>query len=355
MNVQFNIENGVGMILLDRADKVNALTSDMLTAMLDTLKEWETNDDVRWVLLEGSGKSFCAGGDLVETYNDGKVDPLGAMPFYTIEFTLDRLLYDYAKPLVVHYKGITMGGGIGLGCGADLIIADDSTRWAMPETRLGIIPDVGVGYLFSQLPRAEALYLSLCGPTIEGADLLPYKFATDYIAADDWLPLRDALTKLATYGLSYDDIITKLKAEVSRFHAPLPEHTAYRDKLPLIHKYFDAPTLIDLVNDLAAADDAFARQCHDRLRSASPFALAITFGKYESGKNLDHHATLTKDLRILELCWLSGNAFEGIRCTMIDKDDTPAFAPPRIEDVDDEFVARLLEKATLLAGGGQTH
>lgn len=353
MNVQFHIEKGVGMILLDRAHKVNALSSDMLNAIFDTLKKWENDDEVHWLLLEGSGKSFCAGGDLVETYQNGKIDPLGAMPFYSIEFTLDRLLYDYKKPLVVHYKGVTMGGGIGLGCGADLIIADDSTRWAMPETRIGLVPDVGVGYLFANLPRAEALYLSLCGATIEGADLLPYGFATDYIAADDWPLLRDALIRLDTEGLSYDDMLAKLKKEAASFHAPLPKHSAYREKLPLIEKYFNAPTLFDLVNDLAKGEEDFARQSYERLLSSSPFALAITFGKYDSHKNSPKRPTLAESLRIFELCWLSGNALEGIRATIIDKNDTPTFAPPRIEDVSEEFVARLL--ATSSSSGNSHH
>lgn len=351
MNVQFKIDNGVGMILLDRPEKLNALTLDMVHAMQDTLDAWQTNDDVRWVLLEGNGRAFCAGGDLLETYEDAKIDPLGAMPFYTAEFELDRLLNDYPKPLVVHYKGVSMGGGVGLGCGADLIIADDSTRWAMPETRLGIIPDVGVGYLFSQLPRPDALYLSLTGATLSGADLLPYHFATDYITAGDWPTLRDDLLAVSSEGLAHDDIIAALHAEVARFHAPLPKHTDYSETLPFIRKYFDAPTLVDLVNGLAAAEDDFARKNLELLRSYSPFSLAITFGKYETGKNLSRKATLTKDLRILELCWLSGNAAEGIRCAMVDKEDTPEFKPARIEDVDNEFVARLLDKACLLASG----
>ncbi len=332
--IQSKIEHGCGHITLDRPDKLNALSLKMVQDIQQIIDKWRHDPSVHWVLLTGAGKNFCAGGDVIELYNMAKDAPQRALDFYRQEFDLDLALHRYEKPLVVHYKGISFGGGVGLGCGADIIVADETTRWAMPECRLGIIPDVGVGYFFSGLPRPEALVASLTGAEMAGSDLVRHKLATHYIHAAEWDDILTEWRRLDTEGLSYDAIVHELTAVVARHQAPLQERTAFTQKMAALGDHFNQDHLEDILVSLAAATGEETQAALKNLRNACPWSLGVTFLKYEAGKDWSRADTLAQDLKLLRYAWESGNAQEGSRVTMIDKKSTPQFTPEKVEDLD---------------------
>lgn len=210
-------QNGVGIIRLNRPEKLNALTLDDIHQMSAVLEEWAADEAISWVLLEGEGRAFCAGGDVVALYRYSMETGQFPDPFFRDEFALDRQVHHFPKPVVSLYKGVTMGGGVGLTVNADLRITDETLVWAMPETRLGFMPDVAMGWYLSQLPQADGLYLSLLGGQLDWQDALYYGFADLGIQSEDRAAVRSALLAVEVEGLDYDGLVEQLQAAVAPY------------------------------------------------------------------------------------------------------------------------------------------
>ena len=198
------VKNNIGIIYLDRADKINALNLDMIYEIYDILEKWKDDSGIRAVLFDSlADKGFCAGGDLKEVYEDYLTndDEEDKDNFFRTEFELDKYIERYEKPIMSHWFGITMGGGIGLTINSDIIITDETTNWAMPETRLGFVPDVGVGKEISKLPQALGQYLALTGSSLGASDLIKYDLADFYIKSSKY---EDIINKLFTLSDEYE-------------------------------------------------------------------------------------------------------------------------------------------------------
>lgn len=343
MSYECFVENGVGVVRLNRPDKLNALDLSMIHGVTTALTNWQADENVHWILLEGKGPAFCAGGDVFGLRDTEHVEE--ALSYFEDEFALDLMLHHYPKPVVVHYKGASMGGGIGLGGNADLRICDETTIWAMPESRLGFPPDVGVGYFISKLPRAEALYLTLTAGRLRGEDLLGLDLADMYIHSSVWPALREALIAHPSALVPPQELAGSLAKIASTFATPPDPHTAHAAKRPYIEKYFNEPTLLGIVRALEAGDDDFARESLQSLRSAAPLTLSVIFAKYDADRGLTRRDILRRDHFFLGYFFENRTLQEGIRVTMIDKDDQGHFHPARIEDVPDGLVAELLAKS----------
>ena len=187
--IKEKIVENIGIIYLDKKEVINALNLEMVKDIEKILKKWEDDDKIKAVLFDSlCQKGFCAGGDLKEIYNDYLLNESyqNKDEFYEEEFILDKFVKNYKKPVLSHYFGIVMGGGIGLSINSDFILADESVNWAMPETRLGFVPDVGVCKHLSNLPQALGQYLGLCGESLGSTDLISYDLIDLYIKSEDY-------------------------------------------------------------------------------------------------------------------------------------------------------------------------
>lgn len=334
----------VGIIYFNRPEKINALNLEMIRDISKILKKWEEDDNIKAVLLDSkSNKGFCAGGDLVHLYEDFIIndDCNEKEQLFEEEFELDKYIEAYKKPIVSYWKGIVMGGGVGISINSDFIICDETVKWAMPETDLGFVPDVGVGKYISSLPQALGQYVGLCGGVLESPDLIKYGLAHAYIDSKDYEKLREKFFELSeTY--SSHELIEKLREEAEKYkkesHETFVEKN--RDK---IEKYFSKDSLKEIYKTLEEnQDDDFARDILKDLEGKSQFSLALQFEKYFVGKNLTYPEMVDLDLKILKHCLEIGEMEEGIRSKMIDKDNEPDWKYKNLEDVKDEDIKKLL-------------
>src|SRR5947209_1454026 len=202
------VEGKVGRVRLDRPQAIHALTKDKCSAMIAALLEWRRRaNEVEAVMLDhAEGRGFCAGGDVVMLAKSGAGDGAEARAFFHEEYRLNHLLFTYAKPTIVFMDGITMGGGVGISQPCRYRVATENTRFAMPETAIGLFPDVGGGWYLSRLPGRTGVFLALTGARLDGAECLYLGLATHYVPA-----------------LALDDLKARIVAEPQRIAELLDE------------------------------------------------------------------------------------------------------------------------------------
>ncbi|WP_311370336.1 enoyl-CoA hydratase/isomerase family protein [Anaerococcus hydrogenalis] len=315
------IEN-LGIIYLDRPKVLNALNLEMIESIEKILKKWEDDDQIRAVLFDSlCPKGFCAGGDLKSIYNDYLLNDEceNKDEFYQEEFILDKYVKNYKKPIISHYFGIVMGGGIGLTINSDFIICDESVNWAMPETRLGFVPDVGVCKHLSKLPQALGQYLGLCGESLESSDLIKYKLADLYINSKNYEKVLDILIEL-TKNYQGQNLIEELKRQTEEFKAEKISSSIDKN-MEKIEKYFSFSSLDEILQSLDEnKDDDFAQKTLGNLREKYIFMVQVQFEKYFLCKDLSQDEVFDLDLKILKYSRKTGAMKEGIRSLIIDKE-----------------------------------
>ena len=315
------IEN-VGIIYLDRPKIINSLNLEMVKDIENILKKWENDDKIKAVLFDSlCQKGFCAGGDLKTIYNDYLLNDncQNKDEFYEEEFILDKYVKDYKKPIISHYFGIVMGGGIGLTINSDFIVCDESVNWAMPETRLGFVPDVGVCKHISKLPQALGQYLGLCGESLESSDLIKYNLANLYLDSNNYQKLLDILIELSK-EYEKEELIENLKIKTEKLKLENKPSKIDKD-MGKIEKYFSYDSFDKILENLEAnKEDEFAQKTLENLKERYIFMLQVQFEKYFICKNLSKDQVFDLDLNILKYARKTGSMKEGIRSLIIDKE-----------------------------------
>lgn len=315
------IEN-VGIIYLDRPKIINSLNLEMVKDIENILKKWENDDKIKAVLFDSlCQKGFCAGGDLKTIYNDYLLNDncKNKDEFYEEEFILDKYVKDYKKPIISHYFGIVMGGGIGLTINSDFIVCDESVNWAMPETRLGFVPDVGVCKHISKLPQALGQYLGLCGESLESLDLIKYNLANLYLDSNKYKEFLDILIDLSK-DYEKEELIENLKIKTEKLKLENKPSKIDKD-MEKIEKYFSYDSFDKILESLKAnKEDEFAQKTLENLKERYIFMLQVQFEKYFICKNLSKDQVFDLDLKILKYARKTGSMQEGIRSLIIDKE-----------------------------------
>ena len=315
------IEN-VGIIYLDRPKIINSLNLEMVKDIEKILKKWENDDKIKAVLFDSlCQKGFCAGGDLKTIYNDYLLNDKcqNKDEFYEEEFILDKYVKDYKKPIISHYFGIVMGGGIGLTINSDFIVCDESVNWAMPETRLGFVPDVGVCKHISKLPQALGQYLGLCGESLESSDLIKYNLANLYLDSNKYKEFLDILIDLSK-DYEKEELIENLKIKTEKLKLENKPSKIDKD-MEKIEKYFSYDSFDKILESLKAnKEDEFAQKTLENLKERYIFMLQVQFEKYFICKNLSKDQVFDLDLKILKYARKTGSMQEGIRSLIIDKE-----------------------------------
>ena len=323
------VESGVGRITLNRPKALHALTLVMCEDMIDALSIWRYDEQVQCILIDHSGeRGFCAGGDIRMLAESGAGDAVAARKFFHTEYRLNHLLFSYPKPVIAVMDGVTMGGGVGLSMPAAVRIATERTTFAMPETGIGLFPDVGGGWFLPRLPGKAGLWLALTGARIKAPDCCALGIATHFMPSERVGAFKAAL-------LAHPASVAGALAAVVEDpgHAPLAARQADIDRL------FGGDSVEAILDALAAEPGEWAAAQKETLATKSPQTLKVAFRQLRTGAALDDFAAnMAMEYRIGSRVVRMHDFLEGVRAVIIDKDNAPAWNPATVEAVSDALL-----------------
>jgi enoyl-CoA hydratase len=337
------VENGIGRLILNRPKALHALTAGMAQAMIDALVAWRGEPAVEAVMIEHAGeRGFCAGGDIRAAARSGAGDGVEARDFFLREYQLNDLLFSYPKPVIAIMDGVTMGGGAGLAMPARYRVATPRTLFAMPESAIGLFPDVGGGWFLPRLPGAVGLWLALTGARFGAADCLAVGLATDFVAAERLEALKAALLAPSD-GRGAD---ARIRAALDAF-ADDPGPATIAGVCDHIDRLFDAPSVEAIMARLDAEDSAWAREQAAILRTRSPQTLKVAFRQLALGAKLARFSdNMAMEYRLAVRISARHDFHEGVRAVLIDKDNAPRWDPPTLEGVTEALLDQLFAPLT---------
>lgn len=333
------VRGQVGFITLNRPRALNALSLGMVRDLMRILLAWQGDARVLAVAIRGSNKegpfgAFCAGGDIRFLHQAGSQGNPQLEDFFTEEYALNHLIHNYAKPYIAFMDGIVMGGGMGISQGAALRVVTERTKMAMPETAIGLFPDVGGGYFLSRCPGHVGEWLALTGDTIGAGDAIANQLADGCLPADRQAAVWDALgTQSFATGAAVRDFVA------SRFVAADAALASVRGE---IDQYFALPTVGDIIAALESAGSDWARSTAATLRKRSPLMLHVVLEQIRRARGMSLADDLRMERDMVRHCFYlrpgQSETVEGIRALAVDKDHAPKWNPARIEDVAPELV-----------------
>lgn len=335
------VQGRAGLVTLNRPKALNALTLEMIREVTAALLAWREDDAIEFVALRGMGKEgpfgqFCAGGDIRFFHEAALAGDPRLEDFFTEEYALNHLVNTFPKPYAVFMDGVVMGGGMGIAgharSGATMRIATERTKMAMPETNIGLFPDVGGGYFLSRCPGHIGEYLALTGQMIGGADAL-------------YAGLADAVVPSTGLAALWDSISGQGAIAANR--AVLQDAMLARHE-DAIERFFSRPTVADIVHALEGDGSEFARETAAALRKRSPLMLNVVLEQIRRARTMELADDLRMERGLVRRCFhlrpgAASETVEGIRALAIDKDHAPAWNPPRIEEVTPQMVQAFFE------------
>ncbi|KRZ97889.1 3-hydroxyisobutyryl-CoA hydrolase, mitochondrial, partial [Trichinella sp. T8] len=350
--VLFHESNGKLLVTLNRPTALNALNINMAKMMFEKLKKTNTDNSIKMVILKGAGnKAFCAGGDiralaLSIKNNDGLVEE-----FFREEYKLNYLIGKFRVPFVSLIDGIVMGGGVGLSVHGTFRVATERTVFAMPETAIGLFPDVGGSFFLPRLKNKLGFYLGLTGARLSGEDVFEAGIATHYVHSK-WMP------ELQSELINAKEINSRsIKTILDSYHRK--SITSDREFclnfcLPKIEKLFSVATVEELFHKLKEDGSQWATECLETMKKMvfflncilsvtdclfqSPTSLKITLRQLKAGMWLEFRECFQMEYRISQRCVKEHDLTEGIRAALLDKDKTPKWIPGTLEEVTEEDI-----------------
>jgi enoyl-CoA hydratase/carnithine racemase len=336
--ILFEVRDGLGLITLNRPKALNALTHGMILELEKVIPGWEEDRAIKAVVLRGAGdRAFCAGGDVGDLYRESRENPAGTLrrDFFYDEYIVNRRIYRYAKPWISLINGIDMGGGVGLSVHGSHSVATERFVFAMPETTIGLFPDVGGGYFLSRLPGALGVFLALTSYRLRAADALWAGIVNAYVPSARLNELQDAL---GLADLAGPDANRKVDAVIARF-AGDPGPPTLPDKMRDIDRCFSAETVLEIKAKLEQDSSEWAKGQLEALMKLSPLSMAITLEQLKRCANRSFEDAMTIEYRMAQHAMRPDHDFfEGVRALLIDKDQKPRWNPSTIEGVTRDMV-----------------
>ena len=339
------VRNHVAYLTLNRPQALNALSLDMLHAMRALFDQWAVDPSIYAVISRGAGdKAYCAGGDVRGLYNSATgLGPRMHEDFFITEYTLNyqmhRLLKSTGKPYLAMMDGIVMGGGMGISQGATFRLVGERTKMAMPETKIGLFPDVGGTYFLSRATGASGLYLGLTANVINGADAMYAGLADAYMTREAQAKLVDGLGTVVWSATPLADVVklvNDLKSEPPA--SPLASHEA------AITRHFSgksnvAAIITSLEQESVSAQGEWAAGVALDLKKRSPTLMEVTKRQIEMGHKLSVAACLRLELGMMYRAFEHPDVIEGIRALAINKDNQPRWNPRTLAELDAEVAS----------------
>ncbi len=339
------IRGRVGCITLNRPRALNALSLEMIRAVTEALKAWVEDPAVLAVAVRGMGKegpfgAFCAGGDIRFFHQAALANDSALEDFFTEEYALNHLIHTFPKPYIAFMDGVVMGGGMGISQGASLRIVTERSKLAMPETHIGLFPDVGGGYFLSRCSGRLGEYLALTGRVLSGKEAITAGLADGYIDSG----------RLPGLWASLAQTPFENGASVERWCASHLSTTVLPATWPVkeVDRVFGLADALQIIQVLEATDSDWARTTGATLRERSPLMLHVVLEQIRRARGMGLADDLRMERGMVNRCFhlrpgSASETVEGIRALAIDKDHAPRWQPARIEEVTPQQVAEFFE------------
>ena len=320
----------IGHISLNRPKAIHSLTMEMCEAMIEALLAWRDDDAVKAVILDhAEGRGFCAGGDVTLLRNSALEDGgKSGRAFFHTEYQLNHLLFTYPKPVVAFMDGITMGGGVGISQPARFRVVTENTRYAMPETGIGLICDVGGGWYLSRLPGQLGKFLGLTGARLDGAECLWAGLGTHYL---DSSAMAEAKARIiADPG--------KIEATLNELSVDAPE-PRLKGNMERINRLFAGDTLAEIMDALETDGGDWAARELKTLQNKSPMTCELVLRQLREGAKADSFAdNMTMEYRAAGRAIMLPDFAEGVRALIVDKTGDPEWKPASVDGIDPDAV-----------------
>ena len=319
--VLIGIQGSVGRITLNRPKALHALNQGMCVIMTEALLAWRDDAAVVWVLIDHAGeRGFCAGGDIRMIAESGATDAVEAKAFFLSEYRLNHLMFSYPKPITAIVDGIVMGGGVGISEPATVRIATERTTYAMPETGIGLFPDVGGGWFLPRLPGEAGTWLALTGARLKAADTVALGIHTHFVSADAVEALKADLLAEGPDAIGAH--------ATGAGTAPLAPHREAIDRL------FAHDTVEEIFAALEADGSDWALAQLATLKTKSPQSLKVTLRQLRAGRAMETFAeVMAMEYRLGGRVVRTHDFQEGVRAVIVDKDNAPEWSPATLEGV----------------------
>ena len=326
------VESGVGRITLNRPKAIHALNRPMCEAMIEALLAWREDEAVSSVLIDHAGeRGFCAGGDIRMIAESGAGDASEAKAFFKTEYQLNHLMFDYPKPITAIVDGIVMGGGVGISEPATVRVATERTTYAMPETGIGLFPDVGGGWFLPRLPGQTGVWLALTGARLKAADTVALGIHTHFVDSGAVAALKDEFLANPSDPLAVADRVAGDSGE-----APLAAHREAIDRL------FAFDSVEEIFAALEADGSEWALKQLETLKTKSPQSLKVSLRQIRTGAKLQTFAeNMAMEYALGGRVVQTHDFQEGVRAVIIDKDNAPQWNPKALDGVDFAILDRL--------------
>lgn len=331
--IEFEVKGGIGHILLNRPKALNALTLVMCQHLLPKLQAWAKDEEIKAVVVRGAGeKAFCAGGDIVRLYEDGRAGKSYPRDFWRTEYRCNTLIKNFPKPYIALVDGISMGGGVGLSEHGSYVVATERTMFAMPETGIGLFPDVGGSFFLSRLDGAIGMYLALTGRRLKGAECVAWGVADTFVPSESVDALVAKLASEATNDLAQiTDVIGSFASSATEV-----DISAERED---IDKHFGKSSVEDILASLDSDGGEWAVAQAKTMRQKSPLSMKVTFRQIKEGAKLDFADCMRMEWRLANRFAADHDFYEGVRALLVDKDMKPQWEPATLEDIDEVRVS----------------
>ncbi len=343
-----SVSSGLARITLNKPDTLHALNTHMCRNMTQALLAWRDDPDVRVVLIDHQPgtRGFCAGGDIRMLAESGKGDGRDAREFFYTEYQLNHLLFTYPKPVVALIDGVTMGGGVGISMPAKFRIATENTTYAMPETGIGLFPDVGGGWYLPRKPGAIGMWLALTGARLKAADCLIAGIATHFMPTEILAAARAQIAGAAQTHepeRALDSGLEALSEGAGRPKELTPEN------IERINRVFALDNVEAIFAALEADGSDWAKAQLTTLQTKSPQTLKVAFRQLREGAGVASFADeMRMEYRIGARVVQRHDFIEGVRALIVDKDNKPVWSPPTLAGVTDAMLDEIF--APLPAG-----
>jgi enoyl-CoA hydratase len=321
--ILFTKQGRIGLVTLNRPQALNALTRTMCIALHRRLMDWAIDDEVRAVVVEGAGgKAFCAGGDVVAMHRDGKAGSPDFEGFFHDEYRMNQAIAHYPKPYVALVDGISMGGGVGISVHGPFRVATEKTLFAMPETGIGLIPDVGGTHALPRFPGEFGTWAGLTGARVKGGDCVAIGYCTHFVPSAEIPALKE---RLANSHESVAEVLATFDSDPGPLTLP-----ALRDGIDYLFSQNQVEDILSLLDD----GDDWAQEQAAIMRRMSPTSLKLTLHGLRAGEGASIEQCLKLEYRMVSAIKNGHDFYEGVRAQLIDKDRAPKWSPATLEAVD---------------------
>jgi enoyl-CoA hydratase/carnithine racemase len=333
----------LGVITLNRPQALNALSLLMIRDLTTLLTAWAAEPGIQAVVVLGAGRegkpaAFCAGGDIRFFHQAALAGDAALEAFFTEEYALNHLIHQFPKPYIALMDGVVMGGGMGISQGAKLRVVTEHSKLAMPETNIGLFPDVGGGYFLSRCPGYSGEWMALTGQAIGAGDAIELGLGDVFVKSSELPAIIDAFR----HGMqdSAEHVVATVMERADL--APLAEHWESRKK---INQHFSAASLPALMASLAADADPWAQGTLEVLKKRSPLMMAVTLEQIRRARGMSLADDLRMERDLVHHCFhlrpgAASETVEGIRALAVDKDHAPKWHPSTVDALDAGEVAR---------------